>query len=227
MKNLFSVGILEGCANIEYSSFLSNSHHCFGSMNLKKKNYCILNKQYTKEEYEKLVLKVRAHTNEMPYVDEAGRTYRYGEFFPMNLSPFAYNETVAYEYFPMSEQEARRRGLAWNTYASGSNDFSGYIIPDNIRDVRDDILEKILKCELSDKAYRLIPMELAFCRRFNLPIPRLSPFERHRQRLRFVSEHLKLHSRTCGKCDRSVESVYQEEEHPIVYCEQCYNAEVV
>ena len=34
-------------------------------------------------------------------------TGEWGEFFPHEMSPFGYNETVAQEYFPMTEDEVR------------------------------------------------------------------------------------------------------------------------
>ena len=38
--------------------------HCFGCVGFKHKQYCILNKQYTKEEYEKLVQKIIKQMND-------------------------------------------------------------------------------------------------------------------------------------------------------------------
>jgi len=226
-NNKFSTGILEGCTDLEYAYFLANAHSCFGCFNIRKNDYCILNKKYTKDEYENLVSQIKKHMEAVPYTDRAGKIYKYGEFLPIDMSPFGYNETVAYEYFPIEEQEAVGKGLDWGKYQSESQPFSDYVIPDNISEVGDDIGDKVLKCEVSRKGYRIIPSELAFYRRFNLPIPRIAPFERHRQRLRFIADHLTLHPRTCGKCDKAIDSVYKAEEFPMVYCEQCYQAEVV
>ena len=38
--------------------------YCFGCVGLRNKSYCILNKQYTKEEYETLVPRIIAHMRE-------------------------------------------------------------------------------------------------------------------------------------------------------------------
>ena len=225
-NNKFSFGMIENCMNVEYSCFVSSTQYSFGSFNLKRKEYCILNKQYAKEEYVALHEKIIQHMNEMPYVDSAGRVYKYGEFLPMDVSPFGYNETVAQEYFPLTREEAGSRGLAWHEAETGSHQFSEYQIPDNINDIADDILDKVLKCEASGKAYRLTPQELAFYRRFNLPVPRLSSFERHKQRLKFIAGQLKSYTRTCGKCQREIGSVYSEIEFPKVYCEECYLSEI-
>ncbi|MBI4059569.1 hypothetical protein HY406_00725, partial [Candidatus Giovannonibacteria bacterium] len=81
---------------IYYSNDVSLSESChysqslFACIGLRNKSYCILNKQYTKEEYEKLVPKIIEHMNQMPYIDKKGRVYKYGEFFPPELSPFSY-----------------------------------------------------------------------------------------------------------------------------------------
>lgn len=223
----FSIGTIGGCTNIEYSYFSQGNHNCFGCSNLRHQEYCILNRQYSKEEYEALLPKIKQHMQEMPYVDSAGREYKYGEFFPVDLSSFAYNETVAYEYFPMSKEAAAQAGLAWHDVDTSAYKFSDYAIPDNIHDVGDDILEKVLKCEVSGKAYRLTPQELAFYRRFNLPIPRLSPFERHKLRLQFIKGQFQSFSRACSKDGISLNSVYTESDFPLVYCESCYQAEIV
>ena len=95
--------------DLEYSEFCYNSHHLFGCVGLRNKEYCILNKQYTKEEYEELIPKVIKKMNEDPYIDTEGRAYKYGEFFPPEFSPFGYNETIAQEYFPLTKKKSLKK----------------------------------------------------------------------------------------------------------------------
>ncbi|MBI4094921.1 MAG: hypothetical protein HY435_01880 [Candidatus Liptonbacteria bacterium] len=224
----FSMGVPRQGSDIEYSEFLLNCHNCFGCISLRNKNHVILNKQYTKNEYEILMVKILKHMAATPYLDKRERVYKYGEFFPPELSPYGYNETVANEYFPLDKKQVFEKGLNWNEYESETAyAFSDYAIPDDVKDVNDGILEKVLKSEASGKPYRIIPMELTFYRRFNLPIPRLTPFERHQKRLLFIAKHRKVQNRECGNCGRSIPSVYTKEEFPVVYCESCYNSEVV
>ncbi|PIR68056.1 hypothetical protein COU49_02665, partial [Candidatus Nomurabacteria bacterium CG10_big_fil_rev_8_21_14_0_10_35_16] len=108
----FSVAIINSI-DIQYSHSIKGCSHLFGCVGLRDKQYCILNKQYTKEEYEELVPKIIEHMNSMPYVDKKGRIYKYGEFFPSELSPFCYNETIAQEYFPLTREEALKQGYRW------------------------------------------------------------------------------------------------------------------
>jgi Zn ribbon nucleic-acid-binding protein len=75
-------GVWTNSDNVEYSFSIHGCSSIFGCVGLKKKKYCILNKQYTKEEYEALVSKIIQHMNDVPYVDKRGIEYRYGEFFP-------------------------------------------------------------------------------------------------------------------------------------------------
>ena len=55
-------------SRVQYCQILINSSDAFGCIGLRNKQYCILNKQYTKQEYEELVPKIISHMNEMPYI---------------------------------------------------------------------------------------------------------------------------------------------------------------
>ena len=263
-----------GAVDLEYSMFSFDVNHLFGCVGLRNKQYCILNKQYIKEEYEKLREKIIKHMNEMPYTDKAGRVYRYGEFFPIEFSQFPYNDTWAQEYFPLTKEEAIEKGYSWkdpeprNYQIQIPNDQ----LPDHIKDVKDDIVGQIIECahaqgspsntsgqtagavcnEQCTEAYKIIPQELAFLRRMNLPLPRLCPNCRHYQRIK-QRNPLKLWHRKCmcgGRtsiggttsyqntadhvhhkkdehCPNEFETTYSHERPEIVYCEACYLKEVV
>ncbi|MBT4917665.1 hypothetical protein HN709_02835 [Candidatus Peregrinibacteria bacterium] len=73
-----------------------NVADCFGCVGMSNAQYCILNKQYSKGEYEDMVKKI------IELMKERGE---WGEFFPSELSPFDYNETVAAEFFPKGNDE--------------------------------------------------------------------------------------------------------------------------
>jgi hypothetical protein len=233
---------------LEYCYGVTSCGHCFGCVNLKNKQYCILNKQYTKEEYEILVPKIIAHMNEMPYTDKKGRIYKYGEFFPTELAPFGYNETAAQDYYPLSKDEAVAKGFQWSDYEPDTKyEFSDYLIPDDIKDVGDGILNKILKCEVSGKAYKIIPTELQFYRKMNIPLPRRSPLVRHKDRMARLLPR-RLYKRMCDcvgdkskngvytntakhqhgsdLCNEQIETPYGLDRKEIIYCEQCYQQEV-
>jgi hypothetical protein len=39
--------------------------------------------------------------------------YKYGEFLPIEFSPFGYNATTAQEYFPLTKEEAILKNYNW------------------------------------------------------------------------------------------------------------------
>ncbi|MEA2113102.1 MAG: hypothetical protein U9P63_00370 [Patescibacteria group bacterium] len=220
-----------GLFDLEYTVLALDSSNLFACVGLRHKKYCILNKQYTKEEYNKLVPKIKKHMNDMPYTDKKGRVYKYGEFFPIELSPFAYNETIANEYFPLTKEQALERGYNW--YDKPKNEYKPTIkakdLPDNIRDVDDTVLKEIIECDSKHCAgsgvFRIIPQELKFYKKMNLPLPRLCPDCRHRERIK-QRNPLKLWKRKCMKCGKEIQTTYSPDRKEIVYCESCYNKEV-
>lgn len=228
-----------------YNEECHNCSNIFGCEGLRKKKYCILNKQYTKDEYEKLVPKIIEHMKDMPYVDKKGRVYKYGEFFPTELSPFAYNESIAQEYFPLTKEQAEKQDFIWkgveerNYQITLQNDE----IPDHIKDVTEDILNKIIACkhagscmEQCTEAFKIVPEELKFYKRMNLPLPRLCPNCRHFGRLK-LRNPIKLWQRKCmcdktshfhgeSKCEIDFKTTYSPDRLEIIYCEKCYQQEI-
>ncbi|MBI2609660.1 hypothetical protein HYW53_00595 [Candidatus Giovannonibacteria bacterium] len=218
-----------GLVNAEYCKLSTGGSNHFGCVSVKKGDYIILNKRYEKEEYEKLRLKIIQHMSEMPYVDKKGRIYKYGEFFPIELSPFAYNETIASNFFPMSKEEVEANGYKWKepeikTY---SVTIPAENLPDHIKDAPDSILDEVIGCNKCERGFRVIPMELKFLRERNLPLPRQCPFCRIQEKFNIWVRNLRLIERICDKCGATFQTKYTKEEAPIVYCKKCYQNEVI
>lgn len=244
-SNVSFFDFASGTRDSQYTDWCHDSSNLFSCAGLRNKQYCIFNKQYSKEEYEKLMPRIRKHMDDMPYVDAKGRVYQYGEFFPPELSPFAYNETLAQEYFPLTKEQALDKGYQWR-----DSDTKQYQVtrrpgdlPDHIKDVTDSIFKETIGCEHGGRcnhqcttAFKVVPEELKFYQRMNLPLPRLCPNCRHYERLA-QRNPLKLWHRKCmcekpghfheGVCPNEFETSYAPDRPETVYCEQCYNAEVV
>lgn len=217
-----------GGQDLEYCLFCtSNTSNLFGCIGVQKKQYCILNKQYTKEEYFTLREKIIQHMNEMPYVDKKGRVYKYGEFFPPEFSPFAYQQTILPEHFLMTKEKIEEFGFRWQdsnpTEYQTTKDAKE--LPDSIKDIEQGILKEIIKCEKCGRAYRIIESELQFLKQIGIPVPRWCVDCRHYDRIRQRNPAI-FYDRECDKCGIAIKTSYAPDRPEIVYCESCYNNEV-
>ncbi len=200
-----------------YCDYCMYCSDCFWCTWLKNKQYCILNKQYTKEEYNKLVPEIIEHMQ---------KTWEWWEFFPSSISPFGYNETVAGEHFPLTKEEAKNKWFNWSDYEPSKPNVEKIIpaekLPENIKEIPDDILNWAIKCEITQKPFRIIKQELEFYRKHDLPIPRKHPDQRHLERIQLRNPR-KLFDRKCDKCWIEMKTTYAPDREEIVYCEKCYN----
>ena len=194
-------------------------NNCFGCVGLKKGEYCILNKQYTKEEYGQMVAKIIDHMKE---------TREWGEFFPASLSPHCYNETVAQEQFPLTKEEAAAYGCRWREqlpFTVGKETINLSDVPESIANVPDSICDQVLACEVTGRNFRITRQELLLHRQFGVPLARLHPDERHRNRMALRNPR-QLWNRTCKECSKEIQTSYAPQRPEMVLCEECYLKEV-
>ena len=202
--------------NIIYCDFCFNSVDLFWCIGLKKNKYCILNKQYTKQQYDTLLPKIIEHMK---------KSWEWWEFPPIEQSSFAYNETVAYEHYPFSKAQILDNWWDWkeeiNTIPKVEKVIEANKLPKYINDIPDDILNWAIKCELTWKPYRITPNELNFYRNNNIPIPHFHPEQRNKERVSLINPK-KLWTRECDKCGKKIQSTFSSNGLEIVYCESCY-----
>jgi hypothetical protein len=231
VSNIISSYHCWGSQFMEYCLNCPNSKNCFGCASLVNSSYCILNKQYSKEEY----LKLRAEI-----IEKLKKDGIYGDFFPKEMSPIGYNESSAMDEFPLTKDEALSQGFRWEdtprgVYGKETIDWKNF--PDSIFDlpVNFDVNKEIFICTLCEKNYRIITDELSFYRRMKIPVPRTCPECRHCKRFEDRGPN-KLWHRACmcdkenhdhkQRCSNEFETSYAPDREEIVYCENCYNKEV-
>lgn len=205
------------CTFVEYCMNCFNSNHCFGSVGLRKKNYVLLNKQYSKEEYEELMEKIRK---------ELYTEGKYGQFFPQSFSSFGYNESAAFDQFPLSKEEATIQGFKWEDTPRGTygrETIQKNQMPESSNDLSFDATKEIFSCNECSKNYKIIPNELLFYTKLNIPLPDMCPDCRHLRRFKNRGPN-KLWKRKCMNigCTNEFETNYSPEKSETVYCENCY-----
>jgi len=120
--------------NILYGWYIEHCKNCFGCANMHHQQFCILNKQYTEEEYNTLTPKI------IEYMEHTGE---WGEFLPLTHILHGYNKTTAFLHYPMSKEEALQMSIPWDDYGPPPPKVDRTIkasdLPDSIDDSPDDI----------------------------------------------------------------------------------------
>jgi hypothetical protein len=156
-------------------------------------------------------------------------TNEWGEFFPVSISAFCYNESKAQEHFPLTKDEVVAKGWAWKDDIDQIPQVERIIpadrLPDSLDNIPDDVLNWAIKCERTGRPFLINKQELAFYRKWRILVPHFHPDERKRERIAQRNPQ-KLWKRECGKCGRAIQTTYAPERPEIIYCETCYLKEV-
>jgi len=205
-NNICCVGCWTGSSGNFYCHLVNSARDCFGCVGLRNARYCILNKQYTREEYEALLPRIIEHMKDPS--TSSGRCAEWGEFFPASFAPFGYNETIAQEFFPLTREEVLSLGLRWKE-----------------KEARGEASGGALKCEGCGGGYKTVKQELDLYQKLGVPVPGKCHECRHRDRLKRRNLR-KLFERECDKCGVGIQTSFAPERPEKVFCEECYLGEV-
>ena len=185
-----------------------------------------------KEEY--LILKEKI-------IEHMRNTGEWGEYFPSNVSPFAYNESMAQDYFPLTKDKALKAGYTW--YDRPARDYQATLttdnLPKNFNEIKENIIDEIIQCSsqnspedrekysLCTTAFKITSLELTLYKILNLPIPEKC-FPCRRQDRFSLRNPRRLWHRICMHegCNNEFETSYAPDRPEIIYCESCYNKEI-
>jgi CxxC-x17-CxxC domain-containing protein len=204
--------------DIEYCELMRNCHNCFGCLGLHNKSFCVFNKQYSEKDYWELVdlIKFKMLTDG-----------EYGEFFSPKYSLIPYNiSTAAYLRGFDDINVAAKFGYIVEDVRPKSAEVKELInssqLPNDIKDVGDSILEKIIFDKDNDKKFQITPYELSFYRKYNLPLPRIHPFHRMKKRSDYWYIRMNFFEAICANCGRKMVSYFNPGGAEKVYCLECY-----
>mgnify|MGYP000479275791 CR=1 FL=1 len=138
-----------------------NSNNLFGCVGMKRNEYCIFNRQYRKDDYAVMADRIVQHMKE---------TGEWGKYFPMSISHFSYNNSVAQDYYPMDRANAVSLGLCW----------TDPVVDDN---VKSDLSSGAFICSKSGKQFRVTKQESKLCERLGIPLPTKCPNVRREERM--------------------------------------------
>ncbi len=216
----FSYNLKES-VDCEYSMTCKNCSNCFGCIGVNNASYMIFNKKYSPEEYWRVVDEIKTTMIE---------NGEYGEFFPMSFSPVAYNSSMANLVYPLTEDETRKRGLYWqeetNTDIKDLKSILASDLPDNIKDVTDNIFDTVVVGEVSKKLFRFTKREIDFYKKHNIALPSDTPYQRIIDRFKIL-DNFKIYQESCFSCKKDISSSHRKSDGYKPFCEQCYQREIL
>lgn len=201
-----SVLVFLGSSDCEYCLLCRACTECFGCIGLRHKEYCILNRQYSKADYFQLKERIIGQMKDPSMND--GRAV-YGDFFPVHFSLYPYNDSDAQILFPLSREEARRKGYWWaeQSAQTGGIEQKSATLPDRTSDASDSLLSETYTCESSGQPYRITARELRAYRARNLPLPRQHWRMRMLEREELANP-LQIYSRNCARTGKPIMTTF-------------------
>ncbi len=203
----------------EYLDICIECEYCFSCVGLRKKKYCILNKQYTKEEYEKLKKQI---------ISDMKNRGEYGKFFPYNMSACDYNFSNGMVYFPdVTKEEMVKLGGHWLDEDLSSQDgIPSLELPDSINDTDSNISSQALICPETHFRFNISSAEYKFHKRKGFALPR-NHFDFRVIKKARKTGILKSYPYKCIYCKRDTEAYYPPEwRYKKIACEECYKQNI-
>lgn len=201
--------------NSEYLDLCLECDECFGCVGLKKKKNCILNKQYTREQYKKLKEKI---------ITAMKNKGEYGRFLPYSMSLGPFNFSTSFSYFPETKKEdILKLGGYWEDISEEHLEgISTSELPDSIDDVSSDICFQALICPETGWRFNISKDELLFYKNNNIPLPRFHFDVRTKDRLKYLTV-LQSYPYNCFYCNKEINAYYPLEwGYKKVACESCF-----
>ena len=203
----------------EYLDICLECEYCFGCVGIKKKKYCILNKQYSKESFDELRTRI---------IEDMKRRGEYGKFLPYSMSAGPFNFSTSFLYFPDTKKEdILKLGGYWEDInESNIQGLQTSGLPDSIDDINEDICSQALICPETGWRFNIAKNELSFYKQNNIPLPRYHFDVRIKNNLKYTTV-LQSYPYNCFYCKKEIHAYYPKDwGYKKVACEECYLREI-
>ncbi|MFH1405436.1 MAG: hypothetical protein ABIH21_05095 [Patescibacteria group bacterium] len=205
---------------LEYCFFCFNCEYCFGCIGLKRKQYCIFNKQYSEDEYWLRVDEIKCAML---------KRKEYGQFFPAKFSPISFPYSVGDFYIEYTKDELDKFEVSHFDAMVGSivqqshDMLTPEQLPICVQDPKaDDIVGKPVFDKTLKRLFTITKQELDFLRKIKLPLPKEHVFVRLQKSIRWSNSWFSVET-NCGKCEAKI-NVHENKTflNRKVYCCECY-----
>lgn len=207
------------CKWTEYSAHCFQCEHCFGCCGLVGKKYCILNKQYSPEDYEDQKGKI---------VSAMKTSGEYGQFFPGSFAATPYEETLAGFYWPLSREQGETLGFRMGSgEAKRTPDaLDPSMLPDRSDETDMALTKKVFWDDVAKRPFQIQQADIEFSRSLGVPLPSTYYARRLQENFHMIPCSGTLRETACGKCKKKTQTSWPEEYDGRILCEECYLKEV-
>ncbi|MDA1038388.1 MAG: hypothetical protein O2877_01725 [bacterium] len=215
----FALSIVSRCIDVEFCSSCFDCENLFGCVGLRKKKFCIFNKQYTEEEYWKKLDEIKSSMLERG---------EYGDFPSMKHSTQHWSGSGAKLVYDATEEECLKLGAA--EFESSSMGAEGPEIDrasirkmDGIPDTADDtLLGSPYFDDQFGRRYGYLKPELALYTKLKIAPPRSHPTRRIYELYDEMNKAVYKED-TCKKCSKNLTvALNKKYTERNIYCMTCY-----
>ena len=219
----FSLSINAKNDSCEYCESCYDCRDCFGCVGLRKKRFCILNKQLDEETYWKEVDKIKCAMME---------SREYGDIPPAKFSTQFFMGSGAAVLYGATEEDRQKLGAAIfkpsdeggeGPHIDPAEIYSTEDIPDFIPPSEcENVLGKPYFDKKMGRRYAYLKAELAFYTRLKIAPPRVHPTRRILDLYQEMNMAV-FEQKNCTKCQREI-MVAKNRHYPnrLLYCSPCY-----
>lgn len=214
------------CRFVEYCAYMQNCQYCFGCCGLVNKKYCVLNKEYSEEEYHDLVARIKAHMVETGEEDE---------FFPGYFAPNPYDESYAGYHYPL-DADAKANG-GWRDAVSlekpGVKTAELSEIPDSVAELEAAgggagghdaawLVKQVFWDAEYERPFQIQEADIKFARRLGVPLPSVYYINRMQDNFGWMPSIGQLRDAVCAKSGVPIKTNWPAEYDSRVLCEEEY-----
>lgn len=219
----FTLSVCMNCIDVEYCSSCYDCENCFGCVGLRRKKFCILNTQYTEEEYWKKLDEIKS-----TMLDRG----EYGDMPSMKFSTQYWNGSGATVLFGATKEECLKLGAI--DVEPGADGAEGAAIdpkvirsieaiPDKIdADNKKDQIGVPFMDEVFGRRFAYLAPELDLYEKLKIASPRKHPTARMHDLYQEMNSALREVVQ-CAACEKEIE-IAQNTHYPDrkIYCKPCY-----
>lgn len=251
----FSFAVVENSKNLYYCVDIENCEECMFSVGLRNKRYYILNKSYSKEDYFKIKdLLIKKLQKDWKWWENLLHKIRFFPFndtlwydyFKVNKVIYPdWKEKIidenanwivkVFEDKFISKWELdlgwwEKLQILWRTKDKEINlpESAKITSLDEIEDIDevwDEIMDRIIICEQTKRPFKIIKQELDFLKKKWLPV-RTYHHDYILDKLIHTRPIGKTYISSCDKCNKETLSVFKQKPKYKVYCQSCYKESV-